>query len=304
LIIPVHYISQELVGLPLKTKTNSEGDWSEQEIYEMFAAIAQYIYLDTDSSDVWCLRETAQKHGKAIVDLILGHLDAISRLVSISDMMNHRKLSSNSCHIVFKPLWEALGSKYTRAEVAAQIFAAVVPSAALYSQAVSTVVHYYLRDDKKAEREEIIKLGASPAVMAYVYEALRLKPLVAGVYRTATQDVIVESVTVKATEKVFASIAKANLDSSAFGPDTTKLKFLTGIPEFGLLTSKFFETTVPAILASIFNFKGVELGPGQSGVLTNFCEDRNGTQTTQYITTEGLLSPWPDSLIVQYNDSE
>ena len=48
----------------------------------------------------------------------------------------------------------------------------VVPSAALYSQALFTVVQYYLREDKKAELGEIIKLGESPAVMAYVYEAL------------------------------------------------------------------------------------------------------------------------------------
>ena len=88
--------------------------------------------------------------------------------------MNDRKLNGHSCHNVFKSLWQALGTsgKYTRTEVAAQIFAAVVPSAALYSQAVSTVVHYYLQEDKKAELEKIINLGESPAVMAYVYEAL------------------------------------------------------------------------------------------------------------------------------------
>jgi hypothetical protein len=34
-----------------------------------------------------------------------------------------------------------------------------------------------------------------------------------------------------------------------------------------------------------------------------FKEDRNGTQTTQYITTQGLLSPWPDALIVQVSSS-
>jgi hypothetical protein len=48
----------------------------------------------------------------------------------------------------------------------------VIPSAALYSQVVSIVVHYYLGEDKKAKLEEIVKLGESPAVMAYVYEAL------------------------------------------------------------------------------------------------------------------------------------
>lgn len=90
----------------------------------------------------------------------------------LDDMMNHRNMTGDSCHNVIKTLWEALNSKNTRTEIAAQIFAAVVPSAALYSQAVSTVVHYYLREDKKVELEEIIKLGGSPAVMPYVYEAL------------------------------------------------------------------------------------------------------------------------------------
>ena len=60
-LIPVHYVSHELVGLvnfllyaffwliikvglPLKTKASLFGDWSEQETYEMFAAIAQYPF--------------------------------------------------------------------------------------------------------------------------------------------------------------------------------------------------------------------------------------------------------------------
>lgn len=41
---------------------------------------------------------------------------------------------------------------------------------------------------------------------------LGLDPAVAGVYRTATQDAIVGSGRVNATEHLFASIAKANLD--------------------------------------------------------------------------------------------
>ena len=64
----------------------------------MFAAVAQYafsfhliaamliccryIYLDTDPANDWRLRETAQKHGVAIVDIIQGHVDGVSRLVS------------------------------------------------------------------------------------------------------------------------------------------------------------------------------------------------------------------------------
>ena len=70
---------------------------------------------------------------------------------------------------------------------------------------------------------------------------INLQLLVAGVYRTATtQDVIGETTTVKASERVFASIAKQVLIhywcflSLAFSvTDTKELKFLTGIPKFG-----------------------------------------------------------------------
>lgn len=85
--------------------------------------------------------------------------------------MNHNVASFN-CYNAIKTFWQALGRSSSRAELAVQIFAVVVPWAALYSQVVSVVVHYYLGENKKAELEEIIKLGGSPAVMAYVYEAL------------------------------------------------------------------------------------------------------------------------------------
>lgn len=64
-------------------------------------------------------------------------------------------------------------------EFACQVIAAIVPTAALYSQAVSQVVDFYLRDGKKGAREEIVRLvksageGAYDKVMQYVYEALR-----------------------------------------------------------------------------------------------------------------------------------
>ena len=47
----------------------------------MLNLLIRYIYLDTDSANDWCLRETAQKHGKAIVDLIHEHVDSVSRSV-------------------------------------------------------------------------------------------------------------------------------------------------------------------------------------------------------------------------------
>jgi len=89
-----------------------------------------------------------------------------------------RNYSGIASYELFQNLWQTLSGRPSRPEYASDIFAAVVPSAALYSQAVCVVVHYYLREDRKAELEEIIKLvessdqAASTKVMAYVYEAL------------------------------------------------------------------------------------------------------------------------------------
>jgi len=89
-------------------------------------------------------------------------------------------MGESNSHGFLKKLWQSSGkSSNTYREFASQIFAAVVPTAPVYSQAVATIVNFYLDADKKAEREEIVKLVASKEkdatdkVMGYVYEALR-----------------------------------------------------------------------------------------------------------------------------------
>jgi hypothetical protein len=85
-----------------------------------------------------------------------------------------------SSHAFLRKLWQISGKgSNTYREFASQIFAAVVPTAPLYSQAVATIVNFYLDTDKQAAREEIVKLVASQEedavdkVMGYVCEALR-----------------------------------------------------------------------------------------------------------------------------------
>jgi hypothetical protein len=87
-------------------------------------------------------------------------------------------------HDYLGKLWKDIGKsqKDSYRGFATQAFTAVVPTAALYSQYIAQVVDFYLDNDKKVEREEIVRLAAStdqaaPAkIMAYVNEALRLRP--------------------------------------------------------------------------------------------------------------------------------
>lgn len=97
---------------------------------------------------------------------------------------------SSTAHANIKALWTKLGkgnSSYR--EFASQLFAATIPTAALFSQNVSTVVNYYLEDTeaKRAARQEIIRLDASTdedaaaKAMVYFYEALRMCSFSSGV---------------------------------------------------------------------------------------------------------------------------
>lgn len=70
----------------------------------------------------------------------------------------------------------------TNAELAAYIVSALVPTAAYFSQAIAHVVDFYLTDEKKKQRDEIVQLFTlineenAKNIMTYVYEALHNVP--------------------------------------------------------------------------------------------------------------------------------
>lgn len=60
--------------------------------------------------------------------------------------------------------------------LACSVFAAVVPTAALFSQILAHVVNFYLDASKAAERTEIVRLvdgHKNAQVMPFIFEALR-----------------------------------------------------------------------------------------------------------------------------------
>lgn len=71
------------------------------------------------------------------------------------------------------------GKGWSKEETAAYIFAEVVPTLPFFSQALAHIVNYFLDEDQKVAREEILKLtasadpGANATLMAYYREALR-----------------------------------------------------------------------------------------------------------------------------------
>ena len=104
--------------------------------------------------------------------------------LSVSDRINHLGLTDHYSHEFLRNLWRAAGKECSPAEFAAQVFAAVVPTSALYSLSLAHVVNFYLDEDKKVARDKIVELSksddqnASAEIMKYVSEALSKWPLV------------------------------------------------------------------------------------------------------------------------------
>ncbi|KJA17192.1 hypothetical protein HYPSUDRAFT_46645 [Hypholoma sublateritium FD-334 SS-4] len=299
-LLPIYWLSEEVAGFPLKTEVHPQGLWYDSVTYDDFADVAEYIYCNFDPVNDWRLRESSQRTANKCIE-------------SIKNLVDKRWMPSNFDFPLLKQLWDEYGHKKANpAEFASQLFAATVPTAALYSQALANVIDFYLDDDRHSIREKIVDLdqsaeNKSAEIMVYVYEALRLRPVTAGVYRTATQDDPEVAVGVHTGNIVFASLVDANTDAVVFGADalsptfsaTASKSVLLGF-DHGFLSPAFFESTVPAVLGAVLGLKDLKRGPKNSGKLLSFTEKMHGAERVLYPSQRGLVNPWSESLILQY----
>ncbi|KAF9465406.1 heme peroxidase [Collybia nuda] len=312
-LLPVHWISEQILGLPLKTITNPHGAWYEQEVYTMFADVGRYVFMNLDPADDWHLRESATECFAKVDGFVQPHLRSNGSGLSITDSLHHQGIETYHSHAFLRQA-QAANKDAKKSELSAFAFAAVVPTAAHFSQAIAHIVDFFLDDDKRQAREDIVRLAALPhdkdaiaKIMGYAREALRINPPVSGVYRTAGELVDVGGVRVEAGERLFASVVDANLDTTEFGPNPTSPSYsrrvekagILGLGEHGLLSSKFFESTVPQVLGTILGLKDISRGPDLSGNFASFTEKLHGSPMQLYINAEAQVTPFPESLIIQ-----
>jgi hypothetical protein len=139
-----------------------------------------YVFLNFDNASDWHLRENSLDAFQKISKVTKAHLDSIRDWVPTpTEVLGHIAIESHDSHEFLKRVSER-GSNFTTEELAAQVFFALVPTAAHFSQVIAHVVDFYLDDDKRKERDEIVKLAsvlgdneAVGKVMDYVREALR-----------------------------------------------------------------------------------------------------------------------------------
>ncbi|KAF9447624.1 heme peroxidase [Macrolepiota fuliginosa MF-IS2] len=325
-LLPVHWICEEVAHLPLKSHCNPEGEWREEDTCAQWADVARYIYMNFDPANDFKLRERSQKTATEIIDIIREHLnDSERRFVSLYPTRVQMKpwlmlrQASIGCPFEYigickKPdsietlrgLHRERGLSHT--ELAISVFYATVPTAALFSKAIAQVVDYFLAEENQQARKEIEKIflkqekDASAKIMGYVREALRLNPIFAGVYRVAKGGGEISGHHIQLGDHLFVDIATANntlKPTPDYARPTEKQGILSPYND-GMLSPEFFEAVVPGIIGTILTQKGLKRAEGESGTLTKFDEKWHGTDRREYVNISGLVTPWPDAMIVGF----
>jgi len=194
--------------------------------------------------------------------------------------------------------------------LAGSLLASVVPTAALFSQIIAQVVDFYLDSHMAERRKEIVRLakrGENSQVMPYIFEALRVSPPLSSVLlKVQYGDTAVAG---HQHEHVIASIFDATHDSSIF-PDPNyarspeQVDCVLGLDRKGLLSQELFKRVAPIVLLHVFSLKKLRRYPSPCDQMPR-CQERFHDVPHQFYTDlNGRVTPFPVSLLVQFDVDE
>ncbi|KAG1765167.1 heme peroxidase [Suillus placidus] len=276
--VPLHWAATEIAGIPLKTKQHPHGVFTESQLFDMLAEIYQFVFLEVESANYMPMRQRVKEHKK-------NHHEIVKRLFDFG---------------------------YSTEQVVNSILALLVGATVEMSLALTNVVNLLLHKeyDSEVTIEATKKVDAKDlgSLTAYITEALRIDPPFAGVYRVAKQDESIQSLNVKQGERLFLHIASANMNEDAF-PDPRILNATRGRPErylpkdgcFTVLGDELASTMMAEVLRAVVSLDNVRRGPGQSGKLVRFSDTALPILHYAYLNEKMLHSPWPNSMVVNYD---
>jgi len=309
--VPVHWLSNYILGLPLKTTQDPRGIFIEEELYALLATVANYVYINTDRSLDWFLRERSQHAFHRIEPYLKGHFARLTRgsvnIEGLPDLvLRWVAMRGDQDDDFLEELVRATGSPSGNGaldSLVGSLFASVVPTAALFSKIIAHVVDFYL--DKDSEREQIIHLAethANAEVIPFIFEALRLNPPLSSILLSARSPERVGNTAVAQGQQVLASIVKATHEAPpCVNHDTTaRVEAALGLDRRGLLNPKLFEQVAPALLKEIFSLKHLCRYPTPYGTLSLHTETIHSVPEQFYTDLSGRVTPFPVSLLVQF----
>ncbi|KAF8901487.1 heme peroxidase [Gymnopilus junonius] len=314
-----HVAAEKLTGVPLKTKDNPKGIFTELELFEMLATLVPYNHPE----ESFALHEAASKAGTVIAGLAAKSVLEVSPAASPNLL---GRVALNVSSFIWPPTnkpWYAFLQRLTESgrsldDIIGQIMGLAVGASVNHGHATVNVIDFYLDDERKAERDQIVQLiqhndaECDALLLGYVNEAMRLRPQYEGLWRQATVDAAINQgqglppVKLKAGDLVFASFRNAHLNPVDF-PDPTKVNPRRPASAWANLNGTGFhvcpglnyaQKSIVDVLKVVFSLKNVRRVAGDPGTLKRFSEVFNETVADTFVQRNGTVGPWPGSMII------
>ncbi|TFK65591.1 linoleate diol synthase [Pluteus cervinus] len=307
-VAPVQWVATNIAGLSIKTKTDPDGDYTADELFDMLGDIYSFVFLDVEASKAMVLQRAAHAAIHRLTESIKGPLGSGVSTGFVAEIASHIGKAKKAEHGELVRKLEALG--YSSDQIVNTILALMVVASVELSLAFTNVVHLYLdsKDEptirtlaRSTDAKDVEKLNA------YVYEALRLEPVFRGVYREASTDQQISHTYVKANTRVFLDLAQANRNEQAFpnanNVDTRRTidTILHGDGLFRNLGEALTIKITTQVLRAVYSYDNVNRAPGDSGRLQRFVDHTRPELNYAYLDKSQVVSPWPRSLTVKYD---
>ncbi|KAG1746574.1 heme peroxidase [Suillus paluster] len=313
--VPLHWAATEIAGIPLKTKQTPHGVFTAAQLFDMLAEIYEFIFLEVEAAKYMPMKQRAKDHVEELTHLIKGALGSAGSKLPFAGLIGTMtglfggKGKKNHSEIV-KRLF-AFG--YSNDQVVNSILALLVGSTVEMSLALTNVVYQLVRTED--DRSQTIQAHHSGDIKdlahltAYIVEALRIDPPFKGVYRVAKQSHSVVALNVKQGQRLFLDVAAANMNEDAFPNPTfldttrTRGRYLQDDGCLKVLGSDLALTMIAEVLRAVLTYDNVRRGPGQSGRLARFHDPAIPSLRYAYLNEKMAHSPWPTSLVFNYDVS-
>ncbi|KAF5328311.1 hypothetical protein D9611_014635 [Ephemerocybe angulata] len=270
-VAPVTWLAN-LAGISLKSTPDGEGDYTPDELFDVLSDIYSFVFLNIEPAKVMVtvngIMSTLFKHKKP------EHHEVIHRLTENAFYKDRYALANT-------------------------ILAILVVGNAELSLAATNAVDLYL--DQAKDLQPLAATNDASKLLNHVYEALRLAPPFAGVYREATTDQTVAGRSFQKGDRLFLDIFAANQQKT--GPSISKpaQDLLRAEGAFEYLGEPLTVEIMSQILRAVFEKKDLARAPGDSGRIQRFQDASRPECHYAYLNHGHSIAEWPTSLTIMHS---
>ncbi|KAM5345930.1 hypothetical protein ACJ41O_011791 [Fusarium nematophilum] len=311
-----HFVAR-MFNLPLKTKENPKGIYSEQELYKVLAVIFVCIFFDIDPAKSFPLRQGAKEVAQGLGKIIEMNV----KLATTLGLGGLFTAKNKDDPLAAYGVNMAKGLKKAGLSVEDIVWSQILPTAGAMvpnqAQVFAQTLDWYLSPAGEKYRPELHRIAAletgdetDALLLGYAMEGIRMAGTF-GLYREAAEaDVITEDngdeIPVQPGTRVFVSFVSAAKDPTVFPnpevvdprrPLENYIHYGTGPHE--CLGRNISQVALTELFRALFRKKGLRRVPGPQGELKKV--PRPGGFYVYMTEDWGGLWPFPTSMKVTWD---